>query len=113
MARITSLYQRHPKVGQMFYRGPYTQKKKVWEAMESLVGPLDSMILFDDVAGTESRLSYSRLCDSLRLRGRAVVARPDGEKEFMLLDSELNSLRNWDVDDDGSPIPNPVPEPES
>jgi len=109
MARLITMVQRRSGLGRMFVRGNFTQKKNAWEVLEGLEPSLESMVIFDDVTGLEFPLSYRKLCDMLRKNGRAVIARPEGgNKEFLLIESEANKVREWDVDEDGIPIPNPV-----
>jgi hypothetical protein len=92
----------------MLIRGTFSQKKLAWEAMEGLEPALASMVLYDDVKEAEGELSYRTMCIALKKNGRAVIARPGGNKEFLLTEGERNAIREWDVDEDGRPVPNPV-----
>ena len=108
MARVQVLGQRCPYGGKMLIRGVFTQKKKLWVAMEEIASPgeLSSMMVVDDVTGKELPASYGALCDRLRVVGRATVVK-DGEREFQVVDAETNLLRGWDVGEEG-PKCNPV-----
>ena len=110
MARIRMLAQRHP-YGQdkVMMRGAFTQKKKLWEAMSTVVDPT-TLILKDDVSGKEIQASYNGLCDKLRRAGRAVFNEPDGRRMFLVAEAVTNELRDWDVDENGVPRYNPTPE---
>ena len=108
MARLIVMAQRRPGLGRMLVRGQFTQKKNAWEAIEGLEPELASMVAYDDVNDAESPLSYRKVCEMLRNNGRAVIARPEGAKEFLLIESEANRVRGWDVGEDGVPIANPV-----
>jgi hypothetical protein len=107
MARMIVMAQKGPGGG-MLVRGLFTQKKKLWEALEQLEPAMSSMVVFDDVSASESPVSYRKVCDMLRVNGRAVIALKGGDKEFLMIESEVNRLRDWDVGQDGVPVPNPV-----
>jgi hypothetical protein len=109
MARVQVLGQGCRKTGKMLVRGVYTQKKKLWEAMEEVFdGKLADLNLFDDVSDKTLQASYKGLCERLRVMGRATLVSMDGERVFQVIDAETNELRGWDVDEDGKPVCNPV-----
>jgi hypothetical protein len=70
---------------------------------------LSEMILLDDVSGKQIQASYNGMCEKLRRAGRAIFLSQTGERVFLVLDSELNQLRDWDLDDQGKPRYNPIP----
>jgi len=92
----------------MLIRGVFSQKKKLWDEMEKMAGPeaLSGMTVLDDVSGKEVPASYGALCDRLRVVGRAALLK-DGEREFQIVDAEMNKLRGWDIGEEG-PRCNPV-----
>lgn len=94
----------------MLIRGVFTQKKKLWAAMEEATQyPLEDMQLLDDMSGETKDANYSRLCSDLRQTGRATLTTSDGTREFQVIETVMNSLRGWDVDGDG-PVCNPASE---
>lgn len=102
MARVQVLGQRCPHGGKMLIRGVYTQKKKLWAAMEEAAGGvLGDLTIVDDVSGREAPASYGLLCDRLRVIGRATLVGPDGRREFQVVDAITNETRDWDVDEEG------------
>ena len=107
MARVQTLGQRHPQTGKMLIRCcAFSQKKKVWTALESLAD-LTVLELFNDVTEKRSRLTYGGLCEMLRVNGRASIVAANGQREFQIIDGETNILRDWDVDEEGT-VCNPV-----
>ena len=103
MAKVQVLGQRCRHGGKMLVRGVFTQKKKLWEAMEESFSPhpLDSLVIVNDVSGSSVPASYGALCDRLRVLGRATFVAPDGRREFQVVDAVTNELRDWDVDEEG------------
>jgi len=111
MAKVISMGQRSPADPlRLMHRGVFTQKKKVWEAMESLVGKerLVQCEIYDDVAEKRIGANQSRMTSLLTKAGRAIVLDEAGEPLFLLVESETNVVRDWDVDEDGDPVYNPV-----
>jgi hypothetical protein len=92
----------------MMFRGVFTQKKKLWEAMGKIAGePLEGMSVADDVTGKKYELNYATLCRIMRIEGRAVVL-SGGEKMFLVVEAEKNKVRPWDVNEQGEPRSNPL-----
>ena len=93
----------------MLIRGVFTQKKKLWAAMEEVFAPasLEDLTIVDDVSGRSVPASYGALCDRLRTIGRATFTAADGKREFQVIDAATNEVRDWDVDEEG-PKCNPV-----
>jgi hypothetical protein len=89
-------------------RGVFTQKKKLWEAVGKLAGEMKGWHVLDDVAGKSYEATYANLCNRLRLIGRATVTNPEGMRVFLIVDAQMNSVRDWDVDEEGKPQPNPI-----
>ena len=87
-------------------RGTFTQKKKVWEVLESLAD-LKVLELYNDVTEKRTNLTYGGLCEMLRVNGRAAIVAADGNREFQIIDGETNVLRDWDVGEEGA-VCNPV-----
>ena len=76
MARVIILCESPPGQGKCLVRGAYTQRKKVWAAVEQTVGGLQSThTLADDITGKEFPAKYPKLCDLLRRNGRALTKR--------------------------------------
>jgi hypothetical protein len=100
MAKVQVLGQMCPHGGAMLIRGVFTQKKKLWAAMEEAAAPVDlgELLIVDDVSGRTAPASYGLLCDRLRVVGRAALVGPDGRREFQVVDAATNELRGWDVD---------------
>jgi hypothetical protein len=90
----------------MLIRGVFTQKKKLWEAIEDI--GINSLMIRDDFSKKLSPCSYNGLCKVLREVGRVTLADEDGKIVFMIVDAETNQLRDWDIDEDGEPRCNPV-----
>lgn len=110
MAKVQVLGQRCPHGGKMLIRGVFSQKKKLWAAMqEASLCPLEGLQLVGDMSGDMKDANYSRLCVSLRQTGRATLATPDGTREFQVVETVRNQLRPWDVDEEG-PVCNPASE---
>ena len=93
----------------MLIRGVFTQKKKLWGAMQEAFAPsvLEDLTLVDDISGRSVPASYGALCDRLRTTGRATFTAEDGKREFQVVDAATNEIRDWDVDEEG-PRCNPV-----
>ena len=117
MARVIILCESPPGQGKCLVRGAYTQRKKVWAAIEQSVGGLQSThALADDITGKEFPAKYPKLCDLLRRNGRALLLEPgstyrepgESARRFLLVEGELNKLRDWDLDDEGRPRPCPL-----
>lgn len=108
-SKLLVLGQRHRLGGRdrMMVRGVFTQKKLLWDALEDIVHDIGSLTALDDVAGQEAQLSYKVLCDRIRKAGRLTIT-SDGERLFLVVESPVNSLRDWDVNDEGEPRYNPV-----
>ena len=111
MARVQTLGQRCPYGGKMLVRGTFTQKKKVWDALDNIAEEfgidLKALELFNDVTEKRTNLTYGGLCEMLRVNGRATIVAADGSREFQIIDGDTNVLRGWDVNDEG-PVCNPV-----
>ena len=100
MARVQILGQKCPFNDKMLIRGVFTQKTKLWAALESLRDDLDKFILTDDMGEKPAPLTYARLCTKLTKAGRASLAM-DGVREFQISDALTNELRDWDVTEEG------------
>lgn len=88
-------------------RGVFTQKKKLWEALSGCGHQIGWKVL-DDVVGKEYDSTYTNLCNRLRLVGRATIINAEGERVFLVVDTQVNELRDWDTGEDGKPVLNPV-----
>jgi hypothetical protein len=115
MAKVIVLFQRgsvEPR--KMMLRGVFTQKKKVWETF--IVGFIKDkkFYFFDDVTEKRYDASYGRMCALLARAGRAwLVDTETGSPEALLIETQMNALRNRDVDDAGKPRNNPVQKDET
>jgi len=109
MARVLVLAQRrlgcHPV--RAMCRGVFTQKKKLWEVMEGIFAGLEDMRLLDDVTGKTGILKYGSLCSKLKTNGRAVIVDEEGSRVFLIIETEMNKVRSWDVNEQGDPVANP------
>lgn len=108
MPKVQVLGQRCPHGGKMLIRGVFTQRKKLWEAMEKVFdGSLEDLMLLDDTSNKMLPASYNALCKYLRQMGRASLVDANSRREFQVVDASTNELRDWDVDEEG-PRCNPV-----
>lgn len=109
MAKVLMVTQRHP-LGKMLQRGSFTQKKKFWDAAEELIGKgeLEKYQLFNDIDQSTVDANYSRLCKFLSNYGRAILLDSEGTPQFLVVETNQNEWRDWDIDDEGEPVPNPV-----
>lgn len=109
MAKVLIVAQRHPS-GKMLQRAEFTQKKKFWDAVSDVVGAsrLEEYQLFNDIDQSTVGVSYSRLCRFLSNYGRAILLDEDGVPQFLVVETNQNEWRDWDLDDEGEPVPNPV-----
>ncbi len=109
MAKVQVLGQRCPHGDKMLIRGVFTQRKKLWEAMEKALksSSLEDLKIVDDMSDKEYAATYDALCKQLRLVGRASLVDQDGRREFQVVDAVTNEIRGWDVDQEG-PRCNPV-----
>jgi len=109
MAKVIIVTQRHPS-GKMLQRGEFTQKKRFWEALTDAVGApeLEQYELYNDIDRSTVGANYSRLCKFLSSYGRAVLLDSEGTPQFMVVETNQNEWRDWDLDDSGEPVPNPV-----
>jgi hypothetical protein len=107
MAKVQVLGQRCPHGDKMLIRGVFTQKKILWESIFNLMTGV-TLELRDDLTGNVSPSTYNGLCNSLRKTGRATLVGEDGKAVFQVVDALTNELRDWDVDEEGDPICNPV-----
>jgi hypothetical protein len=109
MARVLVLCQtKNPDVPKLQVRGTFSQKKKLWEVLGTCGGPQVGWKIVDDVSEKQYDLSYSTLCNRLRLTGRATILNAEGKKIFLVVNTEKNVLRDWDTGEDGKPVLNPV-----
>jgi hypothetical protein len=109
MARALVLCQtRNPDTPKLQIRGVFTQKKKLWIAITSLAGDLTGWKIFDDVQAKEYDANYNSLCNRLRINGRTTIINPEGVRIFLVVDSQMNSLRDWDTDNENKPKLNPL-----
>jgi len=96
-------------VGKMITVGIFTQKKKLWEALEQLDSSIRSHLILDDVSGRSAEASYDRICGLLSKAGRVHIL--DAESKlplFFMIECEENSIRDSDFDEDGKPVYNPA-----
>jgi len=108
MAKVLVVSESHSS-GKMLQRGEFTQKKKFWDALTELVGnELENYLLFNDIDQSTVGASYSRLCRFLSNYGRAILLDSGGTPRFMVVETNQNEWRDWDLDDNGEPVPNPV-----
>jgi hypothetical protein len=109
MAKVQVLGQRCPHGDKMLIRGVFTQRKKLWEAMEKALKTckLEDLTIAEDISDKTYPASYKNLCNQLRLVGRASLVDADGSRVFQVVDAETNVIRGWDVDAEG-PRCNPL-----
>lgn len=105
MPKIEVLGQRNNQ-GKMYIRGAFSQKKKVWEAMQQ-IKDFSDMELVNDVNNKNFPVKYNTMCDILKNNGRVSLINSQGQREFQIIEGEMNHLRNWDVDDEGNILSNP------
>ena len=109
MAKVTVLAQcRSEQAGKLQLRGVFTQKKKLWEVLEPLATYPVNRKVVDDVTGKAYEFLYRCVCDRLRTVGRATILDKDGKRDLLIVETELNKLRDWDTGDDGIVKPNPA-----
>jgi hypothetical protein len=109
MAKVTILGQVRQSGGKRVQvRGVFTQKKKLWVALEKIAGSLIGKFFFDDVTSKEYDPTYSVLCNRLRITGRATILDEHKEKEFLVVETTTNEIRDWDTTEDGLPKCNPA-----
>ena len=90
-------------------RGVFSQKKKLWESAILTQFPKEQgYTLYDDVAKKSWEIDYGRLCILLTKMGRAVIVDRDGSRIVAIKALSDNEISNWDTDDMGEPVPNPV-----
>jgi len=109
MARALVLCQ--VKTDKLQIRGTFSQKKKLWEALGGCGHQVGWKVL-DDVAGKEYDSTYANLCNRLRLVGRATILNAEGKRIFLVVDTKVNEIRDWDTGEDGKPVLNPVKDSE-
>ena len=113
MARALVLCQvKNSDVPKLQVRGTFSQKKKLWEVLGSCGGHQVGWKIFDDVAEKQYDMSYSALCNRLRLTGRATILNAEGKRIFLVVDTEKNVVRDWDTGEDGKPVANPAKDSE-
>lgn len=109
MAKVTVILQpRKAGSSKGGVRGVFTQKKKLWAALESLAGSLTGKFIIDDVTEKEYDATYKGMCDRLRTVGRATVLSAEKTREFLVIETNMNEVRDWDTSDDGVPRINPA-----
>ena len=109
MAKVTVILQsRQTGVSKGQVRGVFTQKKKLWTALEELAGSMAGKFIIDDVTEKEYDASYKSLCDRLRTVGRATILDVNKIREFLVVETNMNEARDWDTGDDGIPRLNPA-----
>lgn len=108
MAKVEILGQAHQD-GRMLIRGVFSQKKNLWDAIaECYPDNVENDLNLRDDEGKEVGANYARLCTALRKTGRATFFKKDGTRVFQVIESNMNQVREWDIDQDGNPVPNPV-----
>jgi len=110
MSKVIIVARRHPELGLMLIRGEFTQKKKVWEAIEAEIGKerLAQFRLFNDLDQSSIEANYSRLCKRISDNGRTILLDESGKPEFLLVEAVQNEWRGWDLNEAGEPVPNPA-----
>jgi hypothetical protein len=83
----------------------------LWEALGGCGHQVGWKVL-DDVAGKEYDSTYANLCNRLRLVGRATILNAEGKRIFLVVDTKVNEIRDWDTGEDGKPVLNPVKDSE-
>jgi hypothetical protein len=108
MAKLQVLGQKCPQSGKMHVRGIFTQKKIIWAEMVKLTSSdLSDFVLFDDITGEETPITYPKLCAKMKDNGRVSICK-NGQREFQIYDCKENEIREWDVDEEGKPRCNPI-----
>ena len=109
MARALVLCQvKNPETPKLQVRGVFSQKKKLWETIEKLAGDMTGWKNYDDVSEKDYDSTYATLCNRLRLIGRVTIKNTEGQRIFLIVDTKINEVRNWDTDEDGVLTINPV-----
>jgi len=109
MARVCVLGQSHPTLKKLMIRGTFTQRKKLWAAMESLAtGKIAEMNIHDDMANTDVAASYEALCRKLSKAGRVTLMDTSGTRVFLVCETVMNEVRDWDATDTGELKLNPA-----
>ncbi len=107
MAKVLILGQRRSgESNRVQIRGVFSQKKKLWEQLESLAD-LNTAKLLDDVTRKESKAKYNLLCGLIAKAGRVTIVDSNGDRQFIVWETETNQLRDWDTDEEG-PVYNPT-----
>ena len=110
MAKISVMGQvcPHGDAHRILIRGVFTQKKKLWKAMEEVFdGNLEDLQIFDDVNSRDVTMSYNALCNQLRINGRCTLTLENGDKQFLIVDGVTNEIRGWDINEEGEAVCNP------
>ena len=108
MAKVIVLIQNKPDTNTNCVRGVFSQKKKVWTALEELTdNKVGDYTLKDDVSGVQVDATYNRLCNMLTKAGRTHLLLED-KPVFLLVELVGNEIRDWDLDNEGKPKYNPV-----
>ena len=104
----------------MQIEGVWTQRKKVWNAIERMEGVpvtpgcavIGKLALVDDVKLRKTELHYQKLCALLRANGRAGLRSTETGVSYLLVECEPNSPRGRDLDRNGEPQPCPIGNPD-
>jgi len=109
MAKALIVAQRHSS-GRMLQRGAFTQKKKFWESLVDRIGmeKITHYQLFNDIDQSTIEANYPRLCKFIASYGRVTILDEEGVPQFLVVETTQNEWREWDLDDEGEPVPNPV-----
>jgi len=96
-------------VGKVVTMGIFTQKKKLWEALQEIDPKIESKLIYDDVSGRSAEVNYNRICGLITKAGRVHILDPETRRPlFFMIECEENIIRDPDFDDKGNPVYNPA-----
>jgi hypothetical protein len=109
MAKVTVLAAiRSPSNKKLQLKGAFSQKKKLWEALEPMIPQPGNCKILDDVTGKTYDCNYNCLCGRLRTVGRASILDSQGQRQFFIIETNMNDVRDWDTGEDGNARLNPA-----
>ena len=96
-------------VGKMAVVGVFTQKKILWETLQSLDPDIETRLIYNDVVDKSVDANYSWVCKLLTKAGRTHILDKETMKPlFFMVECEENQVRDSDFDEEGKPAYNPA-----